>query len=129
MMMTSTELSKYRQHLHQLVEVINKLAFQCAFADPLIQGTPGEVFRTCGQRNCQCASDRAHRHGPYLVLQVYQNKKQRQIALKQEEKVLWQQAKNYQKQIHTLAQLKKTCAQLTDVVREVIQKRVEEIGK
>lgn len=128
-MITSTELSKYRQHLRQLVDEIDKLAFQSASVDPLIQGTPGEVFRTCGQKNCQCATDRAYRHGPYLVIQVYQNKKQRQIALKQEEKVLWQKAKNYQKQIHTLAQLKKTCAQLTHVVRGLIQKRLEELPK
>lgn len=128
-MITSVELSKYRQHLRQLVEEIDKLAFQCAFPDPLIQGTPGEVFRTCGQKNCACAMDRAARHGPYLVLQVYQNKKQRQIALKQEEKALWLKAKNYQKQIHTLASLKKTCAQLTEVVRDVIQKRLEELPK
>ena len=128
-MITSTELSKYRQHLRQLVDEIDKLAFQSASVDPLIQGTPGEVFRTCGQKNCQCATDRAHRHGPYRVIQVYQNKKQRQIALKQEEKELWQKAKDYQKQIHTLAQLKKTCAQLTDVVRGLIQKRLEELPK
>ena len=126
-MITSQQLSKYRQRLRQLIDSIDKLAYQCACSDPLIQGTPGEVFRTCGQKNCKCASTPAERHGPYLVIQIYQEKKQRQIALKQEQKELWLKAKNYQKQIKTLSQLKKTCEALTDTVREILKQRLEEL--
>lgn len=126
-MMTTSELSKYRQRLRQLIDTIDKLTFQCAYSDPLIQGTPGEVFRTCGQKNCKCAIDLASRHGPYLVVQVYQEKKQRQIALRQAQKEIWQQAKNYQKQMKTLSLLKKTCLELTTLVHEVINQRLEEI--
>ena len=126
-MITTTKLSKYRHRLRQLIDRIDKLAYQCAYSDPLIQGSPGEVFRTCGQKNCKCASHPAERHGPYLVIQVYQEKKQRQIALKQEQKALWQQAKYYQKQIKTLSQLKKTCAELTDTVREILTQRLEKL--
>jgi hypothetical protein len=128
-MMSSDQLSKYRQRLRQLIENINQLAYQCAYSDPLIQGTPGEVFRTCGKKNCKCASNPAERHGPYLVIQIYQEKKQRQVALKQEQKEKWQQAKNYQKQIKTLATLKKTCAELTDTVHEILTHRLEKLSK
>ena len=128
-MITSNELSKYRQQLRQLIEMINKLTYQCAYSDALIKGTPGEVFRTCGQKNCKCATDPKLRHGPYLVIQVYQDKKQRQIALRKEQKDIWQKAKNYQKQITTLAQLKKTCSELTETVHDVINKRLEELPK
>lgn len=128
-MITSTELSKYRAHLRKLIDTIDKLAYQCAYTDSLIQGTPGEVFRRCGQKNCKCAKDPAARHGPYLVIQVYQEKKQRQIPIKKEDKETWQKAKNYQKQMKTLAQLKKTCSALTDTVHEILKKRLEEIPK
>lgn len=126
-MITINELSKHRQRLRQLLDAIDKLAYQCAFSDPLIQGTPGEVFRTCGQKNCKCASDPANRHGPYLVIQVYEDKKQRQVALKQEQKEVWQKAKNYQKQMKTLSTLKKTCAELTGTVREILNQRLEKL--
>ncbi len=123
------ELSKYRQRLRQLIDVIDKLAYQCAHTDPLIQGTPNEVYRTCGQKNCPCASDRGARHGPYRVIQVYRNKKQRQIALRQEQQEIWQQAKNYQKQKKTLLLLKRTCKELTETVQEVLIKRLEELPR
>ena len=126
-MMTTTELSKYRQRLRTLINSIGKLAYHSAYSDPLIQGTPGKVFRTCGQKNCKCASDRTQRHGPYLVIQVYQEKKQRQIALKQEQKDLWIKAENYQKQMQTLAKLKETCEQLTDTVRNILKRRLEKL--
>lgn len=125
MMMTTAELSKYRQRLRQLLDTIDKLAFQCAYQDGLIQGTPGEVFRTCGRKNCKCALDPAERHGPYLVIQIYQDKKQRQVAIKQDHQEYWQKAKNYQKQMQTLAKLKEACEQLTDKVREVLNQRLE----
>lgn len=128
-MMTSTELSNYRRRLKQLTDRINTLAFQCAYSDALIQGTPNEVFRTCGQKNCKCLSDPAKRHGPYLVIQTYQEKKQRQYAVRQDQKELWQKAKNYQKQMHTLSELKKTCLELTDTVHEIIKKRLEQLPR
>ena len=83
------------------------------------------MFRTCGQKSCKCAADPAQRHGPYLVIQVYQGKKQRQIALKQDQKEIWQKAKNYQKQIKTLSELKKTCEELADTVRKILNQRLE----
>lgn len=128
-MITTTELSKYRQRLRQLIEIIDNLSYQCAYSDPLIQGTPGEVFRTCGKKNCKCANNPGKRHGPYLVIQVRQNNKQRQITLRQDQKEIWQQAKNYQKQQKMLLLLKKTCAELTGTVREVLTKRLEESPK
>lgn len=126
-MMTTAELSKHRLRLRELIDTINELAFQCTYSDGLIQGTPGEVFRTCGKKNCKCVSDPNLRHGPYLVIQVYQDKKQRQISIKQERKAYWQKAKNYQKQIKTLAELKETCEQLTDTVRTILNQRLEEL--
>lgn len=128
-MMTTTELSKYRQRLRQLINTVDKLAYQCAYTDPLIQGTSNEVYRTCGQPNCPCASDRAARHGPYRVIQVYRNKKQRQIALRQEQQDIWQKVKNYQKQKKALLLLKKTCKELTETVQEVLTKRLEELPR
>jgi hypothetical protein len=124
-MKSTTKLSTHRQQLHQLLDKIEKLSFQCAYTDPLIQGTPGEVFRTCGRKNCKCATDSTQKHGPYLVVQIYQNKKQRQVAIRKDQKEIWQRAKNYQKQMKTLLQLKKTCSELTDVVEKILMSRIE----
>ena len=49
-MITTTELSHHRKRLRQFLDKIEKLAFHCAYPDPLIQGTSGEVFRTCGKK-------------------------------------------------------------------------------
>jgi hypothetical protein len=122
MSLTSEELSKQRQHLHQLLNKLEKQAFFSAHADPLIQGVASEVFRRCGKKNCKCVND-ADRHGPYLVIQIYEDKKQRQISLKKEQKHLWQQVKNYQTQINMLLELKKTCSMLIDEVENILQKR------
>lgn len=129
MMITSPQLSKYRQRLRKLIDSIDKMAYQSAYSDTLIQGTPNEVFRTCGQKNCKCLSDKAKRHGPYLVVQTYQDKKQRQFAVRQDQKEIWQKAKNYQKQMATLSELKKACKELTDTVHEIITQRLEKLPK
>ena len=69
--------------------------------------------------------DPTQRHGPYKVIQIYQNKKQRQVALKKEQSEIWQQAKNYQTQMKTLLELKDICLELTDTVQSIIMSRVE----
>ena len=124
-MITITEISEYRKQLRHLIDQINKLAFHSAYEDSLIQGSPGEVFRTCGKKTCKCASDPADRHGPYLVIQVYQEKKQRQIALKKSQREIWQKAKHYQKQTKYFLELKETCSDLIKKVSEILDKRIE----
>ncbi len=128
-MITSTDLSNYRKQLRELINTIDKLAYKSASSDPLIQGTPNEVYRTCGQKNCACATDKSARHGPYRVIQIYQGKKQRQISLRKEQKDQWQHAKKYQKQKQSLLLLKKTCNELTNIVQEMINKRLETLSK
>jgi hypothetical protein len=123
MILSSTELSSHRQRLRKLLDKIEKQAFCCAYSDPLIQGVAGEVFRRCGKKNCKCIHD-ADRHGPYLIIQLYENKKQRQVALKKEQKELWQQAKNYQSQINNLLELKKTYSELLDEIETILKKRL-----
>jgi hypothetical protein len=125
-MMSNTKISEYRKLLRETIDEIDNLAFKCAQVDPLIQGVPGEVFRTCGNKNCKCASAVSERHGPYLVIQVYKNKKQRQVAVKNADKKIWQRAKDYQEQVKTLLQLKKTCVRLTNTVKTILKERVED---
>jgi len=128
MTMSSTEISEHRKYLRELLDKIEKHVFFCAYADDLIQGVASEVFRRCGKKNCKCAND-AERHGPYLVVQLYENKKQRQVALRKEQKHLWQQVKNYQTQIDSLLELKKICAKLCDAVNNIIRLRLKKMEK
>ena len=125
--MSTTELSAHRKRLRELLDHIEKLSFVCAYPDPLIQGTPGEVFRSCGRATCRCAKNPTQKHGPYLVIQVYKDKKQKQVTLRKEQKELWIRAKNYQKQMHTLLELKKTCSQLTEQVQKILDQRIEDL--
>ena len=81
-MITSTELSRERKKIKQLISQIDKLAFKTAQLDPLIKGSPVEVYRACGKASCACSTDTDKRHGPYRVVQVYRNGKQKQISLR-----------------------------------------------
>jgi len=127
--LTKQTLSRYRQEFRRLQKEIDRLTSRCLFDDPLIQATPGEVYRTCGKKTCKCMQDKDKRHGPYLVIQVYRDGKQRQISLKKEQKDTWDKAKHYQFQIECLGKLKDSCKELQSLVAEVIEKRTEEFLK
>ena len=122
MSITSVEISGYRKRLRQLIDKIEKKAFHSTYLDPLLQGVASEVYRRCGKKNCKCVNE-DNRHGPYLIIQIYENKKQRQISISEEKKHLWQQAKNYQSHLHDFLELKKMCAELINDVDGILQKR------
>jgi hypothetical protein len=125
-MITPEQLSRYRQTIRKLSDKIEHLASRCLFADPLIHGTPAEVFRKCGRPNCKCADNLEDRHGPYKVIQVIREGKSRQICLRREQENLWELAKRYQFQTEKLAELKGACQELQQTITEVIEKRVRE---
>jgi hypothetical protein len=125
-MIDSKEISRYRQSLRQLIQKIDRLSSRSLFNDPLIQGTPAEVFRKCGRPNCKCASSDKHRHGPYKVIQVTRNGRQRQVCLRKDQDDLWDMAKYYQHQIKKLSELKDVCLDLQNTVAKVIKNRLKE---
>ena len=127
-MMTTQKLSKYRQKLRELIKQIDTQAFKAAHKDNLIQGTPGLVFRTCGKKSCKCFNDPEKRHGPYFVIQVFKNGKQKQVALKKSQKDIWLKSKNYQVQKRNLSDLKESMKQLDELVKEIINQRTEEFS-
>ena len=86
MAMTTHKLSTYKQRLRRLVEQIDVLAFKSAHQDGLVRASPGEVFRTCGKKTCQCSKDPKKRHGPYPVIQVFKNGKQKASVSKEKSK-------------------------------------------
>ncbi len=45
-------------------------------------------------------------------------------GIERKQKHLWQQAKNYQTQINNFLALKKTCSELFDEVKNILQKRI-----
>ena len=128
MTMSNTEISRHRKYLRELLNEIEKHAFFCAYSDDLIQGVASEVYRRCGKKSCKCVNG-AKRHGPYFVVQLYENKKQHQISLRKEEKHLWQKVKKYQLQIGSLLELKKLCNKLCSEVGSVIKKRVKKMER
>lgn len=125
--MTSKKLlSQRKTEIRDLIQRVNELAFRCAHGDTLIRGTPGEVYRTCGSDRCNCKKDSNARHGPYMVVQVFRDGKQSQIALRQEQRSIWEKAKHYQQQIEYLQKLRKTFIQLETIIKKTIQERTED---
>lgn len=128
-MITTQIVSTYRKKLRLLIQEIEHLAFQCAYTDPLIRGSPGEVFRTCGKKSCKCSQGGAYRHGPYLVIQTFEKGKQKQVSLKKSERALWEQAKNYQFHKNNLVKLKTSTNQLNRLASEIMEQRIEMLKK
>jgi hypothetical protein len=126
MKMTRPQLTKHKQNLNHLLEKIHRHAYRCAFDDPLIKGTPGEVFRTCGKKTCKCMTSQDYKHGPYRVIQVYKAGKQRQVPLRKDQKAIWEQAQHYQKQMKYVSELKEMLIELENLVKEIIEQRIEE---
>ena len=122
-MLTKKQLSRYRQSMRQLLKKIDWLASRSLFVDPLIHGSPAEVYRRCGRKACACNTDDNKRHGPYKVIQVVRQKRSRQICLRRDQEHLWPLAQHYQHQMQMLSELKQACQALQDMMREVIGKR------
>ena len=126
MVLSKTEILTRQKRLHYLLKKITKRAFFCANTENLIQGVASKVFRRCGKEGCKCKNDN-ERHGPYFIVQLYENKRQRQVALRKEEQDLWQMVRNYQLQVDSLLQLKKTCAALCNEVNTIIKLRLKKM--
>lgn len=124
--LNSHQLSLFRQKHRQLVEKIDRASSRCLFGDPIIRGTPNEVYRKCGKANCKCSNDLNQRHGPYKVIQIVLNGKQRQIPLKKDKVELWELVMRYRFQIEKYSELKKLCLELQELVMAVIEKRLKE---
>lgn len=126
-MITKEQLSRYRQSIGQLVKKVDWLASRCLFVDPLIHGSPAEVYRRCGRKRCACSTDDNKRHGPYKVIQVVKQKRSRQVCLRRDQEHLWPLAQHYQYQVEKLSELKRACQALQDSVQEVIDQRIMEV--
>jgi len=128
-MITSTQLSNHRKKLRNLLDRIDELAFKSAHIDPLIKGSPVEVYRSCGKASCGCSTDTSKRHGPYRVVQIYRKGKQRQVSLKKSETILWKKVNHYQSQMKHFSALKNYLSELEILVTDMIRARLEELPK
>jgi len=126
-MITKKQLSRYRQSIGHLVKKVDWLASRCLFVDPLIHGSPAEVYRRCGRKGCACSTDDNKRHGPYKVIQVVKQKRSRQVCLRRDQEHLWPLAQHYQYQVEKLSELKRACQALQGIVQEVIDQRIMEV--
>lgn len=125
-MITKEQLSRYRQSIAQMVKKVDWFASRCLFVDPLIHGSPAEVYRRCGREGCACSTDDKKRHGPYKVIQVVRQKRSRQVCLRRDQEKLWPLARHYQHQMKNLSELKQACQALQDIVQKVIDQRTME---
>ena len=121
-----TKISSSRQKLKTLIKRLDIASSKCLFTDPLIKGIPHEVLRKCGKKNCACATDQNRRHGPYKVISVYKNGRQRQVSIRKSKEELWNQAVHYQSQIRALNEAKEISKEIENIIQEMIQLRLKE---
>jgi hypothetical protein len=123
------QLARFRSEILEILDLIKAVSFKVVHSSPLIYATPGEVLRKCGKTSCACASDDNKRHGPYKVLQIYRDGKQRQVSLGKEASETWEQAKVYQHQIANLQEVKDLHGRLQDLLKKVVSMRTIEFEK
>ena len=126
--LTLEQLSNYRKQIYKKLDRLKHAATRCLFSDPLIKATPNKVFRKCGKKNCKC-TDPQHRHGPYYVLTVFEDGKQKQYSLKKEDKELLKMAEHYQYQMDQLKLVKTITNEIIELAEEIINRRTEEFKK
>lgn len=124
--LTKSILSNYRKKILTLLKELEHPLTRSLYLDDLIKGVPGEVMRKCGKKNCACSNDPQKRHGPYKVISVYKNGRQKQISIKKSDEYLWDQAVNYQYQINSLKKARELFNELESISIEIIQKRLKE---
>ena len=123
----NTQLSEYRSKIRDLVDLIKKRAFGFCSGNPLVRGSPGLVFRKCGEPTCKCRNGGDSRHGPYKVIQVFSEGKHRQISVPKHKEHLWNEAQEWQQQKRHLIELKAACSALEGLINEVLEKRLEDM--
>jgi len=127
--LSKKQISEYGKTIRALLKQLDRSASRCLFVDPLIRGTPQEVLRRCGKPRCACMTDDTKRHGPYKVISVFRDGKQRQVPLRKDQHHLWQLAEHYQYQVKQLRLCKQTAARLLNLMAEVIEKRLRKFPK
>ena len=70
--------------------------------------------------------DPKDRHGPYKVISVVRDGKQRPIPLSRDKVGLWDLALHYKFQVARLSELKKVSSELSELVWTVIEKRLQQ---
>jgi len=122
------KFSEYRKKLRQLLDSIEVKAFKLIHPDPLFRGSPTEVYRRCGNARCKCAKGGEYRHGPYKVIQINKDGKQKQLALKRGQEKYFDMATLYILQKGNHKRVKELLDGIDKLLDEVIRERtVEEI--
>ncbi len=123
---SKSKISESRKKIKDLLKKLDYSVTRNLYLDSLVKGVPGEVFRKCGKKNCACYTDLEKRHGPYKVISIYKNKKQKQISIKKADKDIWQRAVNYQKQINHIKMARDIFGQIESIALEIIELRLED---
>jgi len=122
-------ISEYRKRLRQLLDSLEIKTFKTIHPGPLFRGSPAEVYRRCGNPSCRCAKGGEYRHGPYKVIQVNKDGKQRQLALKKDQEKYFDMAKLYVLHKENHKRVGELLEAIDKLMDEVIKARtVEKIG-
>lgn len=116
-------ISNYRKKLRLLIIQLEQKAFRSIYPNLLFQGSPTEIFRTCGNKKCKCAKGGTNRHGPYKVIQVQSKGKQKQLVLRKGREGYYEMAKLYVWNIKNLQEVRNIFYEVDILLKEVINLR------
>lgn len=121
--MKGERVSRYRQEVYRVTAEMKELAMKAGYQDLLLGGVPVEVYRRCGKARCRCMASDEHRHGPYQVVQIYQDGRSWQLTLKKSEGKYFDMAKRYQYQVKNRAKLQQLGKKLLELFDGMIEAR------
>jgi hypothetical protein len=116
-------ISRFRQQVAQCTAQLKEVCLKAGHEDLLLAGTPIEVYRTCGKKGCRCEEGGEKRHGPYKVVQVRSQGKQRQLTLTASEGHFFEMAQHYQTQMRNRQKLIELHRHLLEEVDQMLQAR------
>ncbi len=119
------DLSQIRKKVEILNEARRKLTFRLLCGQPLIQGIAYKIFKKCGKKNCKCRKGQLH--GPYPVLSLYKDGKQKLIVIKKGEIAqIVQKAHRYRNHRRMLAMIGRANKEINNLLEEARIKTTEE---
>jgi HEPN domain-containing protein len=123
---SNEKISRYKKILRQLIDELDKKAFKSIYPDTLFRGSPVEVYRKCGKKNCKCTKGGENRHGPYKVIQVNRDGKQRQLTIKPGQEKYFEMAKSYVWHSNNYRSIKELLNKIDKLIETIINERLEE---
>ena len=116
------EVSRFRQEVVAELDRQRLLVLKAFHHDLVLGGIPAEVYRTCGKTNCRCMNG-GKKHGPYKVVQIWKDKRSKQLTLNKAEGHYFELAQHYVYQKQNRKKIVRSQIRLLKLVDQMLKRR------